>query len=117
MATDFAVYGVGLSVGLPPAIANAPAFLAANLQSYGLNAAITFRRNNQRARLSVMGYGHFCAAHSLGVVLSTVIIFVMADRIGAMPAKALSVAAAFFSNYLLSARYVFKADASGAEKP
>ena len=91
-------------------VANAGAFLVANAQSYCLNSAITFRRNGAAAPRSLKGYAKFLAAHVAGLIASTILILALADAIGAMAAKILSIFVAYVFNYALSATFVFKAD-------
>jgi putative flippase GtrA len=114
VATDFAIYSVCVWLGVHPALANVISFVCANVQSYRVNAAVTFRRNGRPAAVSFGGYLRFAAAHLLGLAISTAFILLFTDAVGPIAAKALSVVFSAASNYALSARFVFRED--GAPK-
>lgn len=107
-ATDFAVYSAGVFIGLHPVLANVVAFLCANVQSYRVNAAVTFRREGRSAEVSLPGYLKFAAAHLLGLAISTAFIVAFSGAIGPIGAKAGSVLFSAASNYVLSAYFVFR---------
>lgn len=107
-ATDFAVYAAGVYLGVPPALANLVGFIVANVQSYWVNAAVTFRREGRAAPISVRGYGKFAAAHLFGLVISTGFILALSGAIGPILAKILAVVFSAASNYALSALFVFR---------
>ncbi len=104
---DFLIFWALIAAGTPPAPANVAGFLVANLQSYLLNSHITFRAEGRPAAVSFSGYGKFLAAHAISLALSTILIVVLADRVGPLPAKAASIAFTFLWNYAMSARFVF----------
>ncbi|MEZ5896426.1 MAG: GtrA family protein [Parvularculaceae bacterium] len=118
LTTDFLVYSAGVFLGVHPVVANFISFFCANLQSYRVNAAITFRRDGVAAPVSVRGYVKFALAHILGLAISTGFILALADKIGPIGAKGVAVVFAAASNYTMSALFVFKRDnkpASGAD--
>jgi putative flippase GtrA len=105
--TDFAVFTALTAVDLVPLAANAVGFLAANGQSYLINARLTFRENGEAARMSPSGFLKFAGAHVLSLLLSSVSILLLSELMGAFAAKA---AAAFVSvlwNYATSALIAF----------
>ncbi len=107
-ATDFAVFLALIWLGVHPAIANVMSFACANVQSYRVNAAVTFRREGRSAPVSHRSYAKFAAAHVLGLAISTAFILALSDAIGPFAAKAVSVIFSAGSNYCLSARFVFR---------
>lgn len=107
-ATDVGVYAAFVALGLSPLIANGVGFLVANLQSYLLNASLTFRRAGKPAARSLRGYGRFIAAHLLGLAISTTAIIVLSGPVGPYWAKIAAIAFTFVSNYALSAFFVFR---------
>ena len=112
-ATDFAVFGAGLSAGLPVASANIAAFLVANAQSYVLNAHLTFRTSGESAPLSFGRYGRFLLAHSFSMAFSTLMVAGLAPVIGPWPAKLAALITAAVWNYLASAHFVFSRNKTG----
>lgn len=106
--TEFAVFNILLQSGVALLAANAAGFLCANLQSYVVNAQITFRENGAAAPLSVRSYARFFAAHCLSLAISTAFIVLFADRIGPNPAKLAAVGFGFIANYTMSAVFVFR---------
>lgn len=107
-ATDFAVYAAGVYLGVFPLLANVIAFIAANIQSYWVNAVVTFRRDGRAAKMSVRGYFRFAAAHLFGLAISTGFILAFSSAVGPLPAKLGAVAFSVASNYVLSALFVFR---------
>lgn len=107
-ATDFAVFGAALACGVSAAPANVVAFLIANVQSYLLNARLTFRSAGKGATISLRGYGKFLFAHLFSLALSTAIVAGLAPQIGPWPAKFAALAAAAVWNYSASAFFVFR---------
>ncbi|GAB4521585.1 MAG: GtrA family protein [Amphiplicatus sp.] len=105
--TDAGVYAGLVALGASPLLANAAGFLCANVQSYIVNAHVTFRGADGRARLSPGGYAKFALGHSLSLVLSSVIIFLTSGSLGPYLAKGLAIACNFLINYWVSARFVF----------
>ena len=79
LTTDFVVYSIGVFLGVPPVLANILSFFCANMQSYRVNAAITFRRDGAAAPVSVRGYFKFALAHILGLLISTGFILAFGD--------------------------------------
>lgn len=112
-ATDFAVFFALAAIGTPALLANAAGFLVANLQSFVVNAHVTFRENGAPARLSVGRYVRFAAAHGLSLVVSTVLILLLADAIGPVRAKLSAVAVSLVANYFFSSKFVFRPAAAG----
>ena len=106
--TDFVVFGVAISEGVPVAAANVLAFQIANIQSYFLNARLTFTSGGVGAPLSWRGYGKFLFAHVFSLAFSTAIVAGLAPVIGPWPAKIIAVAAAAMWNYSASAYFVFR---------
>ncbi|MBB5517224.1 GtrA family protein [Amphiplicatus metriothermophilus] len=114
--TDASVYAGLVALGAPPLLANAVGFLCANIQSYAVNAHVTFRGADGRVRLSPGGYAKFALGHSLSLVLSSVIIFLTAGSLGPYLAKGLAIACNFLVNYWVSARFVFADTAERSRK-
>lgn len=108
MATDVGVYGLALYFGAIPVVAHLTAFLIANVQCYFMNGWLTFRGEQGRARFTLKSYGKFLGGYSLGLVLSTLVIWLLAGPAGAIMAKAVSILVAAISNYLVSHFIVFK---------
>lgn len=104
---DFAVFWALTALGAAPVAANGAGFVASNLQSYLLNSRITFRVDGRAAAISLIGYGKFLLAHTMSLVVSTLLIVALAERIGALPAKGAAIGVAFLWNYATSAAIVF----------
>lgn len=107
-ATDFAIFGAALAAGAHPAAANIAAFLVANVQSYVLNARLTFRSGGKPAPLSVSAYGKFLFAHAFSLAFSTLIVAWLAPMLGPWPAKLVALIAAAVWNYSAAALFVFR---------
>lgn len=105
--TDAGVYAGLVTLGVSPLFANAVGFLCANIQSYIVNAHVTFRSADGRARLSPAGYAKFAFGHSLSLVLSSIVIFLAAGSLGPYLAKGLAIVCNFLVNYWVSVRFVF----------
>lgn len=119
-ATDFAVYALALGAGAQPAVANALAFLVANVQSYLLNARLTFVYDGRPAQISVSAYGRFLLTHALSLVVSTALVATLAPHIGPLSAKFIAIGVAAVWNYGASHYFVFgrdKALRSGVTAP
>lgn len=108
VVTEFLIFNILMHSGVAMLAANAAGFLCANIQSYLVNAHVTFRENGARARLSVGRYVRFMAAHSLSLAISTAFIAAFADKIGPNPAKLAAVGFGFIANYSMSALFVFR---------
>lgn len=108
VATEFLVFNLLLHSGLAILLANAFGFLCANIQSYLINAHVTFREEGAAAPLSFDRYCRFLAAHSLSLAISTAFIAAFADAIGPNPAKLAAVGFGFIANYSMSALFVFR---------
>lgn len=106
--TEFAVFALLIHFGLIAVAANAIGFLCANIQSYIVNAHVTFRRNGVAAPLRWKSYRRFFLAHCLSLAISTAFILAFADEIGPYLAKASAVVFGFLANYTLSALFVFR---------
>ena len=106
--TEFTVFNLLMQAGVAILAANAFGFLCANIQSYVVNAHITFRENGAAARLSPGNYGRFLMAHCLSLAISTAFIALYAEKIGANPAKLAAVGFGFIANYTMSALFVFR---------
>jgi len=104
---DFIIFWALIAAGAPAVAANLAGFLGANLQSYLLNSRITFRAEGRPAAVSFSGYGRFLAAHAMSLAVSTILIVVLAERVGPLPAKAAAMGFTFLWNYTMSARFVF----------
>lgn len=114
--TEFAVFGLLMHFGLSPVAANAVGFLCANIQSYIVNAHVTFRRNGAPAQLSWPGYRRFFLAHCLSLAISTSFIIAFGRYIGPYFAKAAAVGFGFLANYSMSALFVYRdADAENRD--
>ncbi len=105
---DFSAYAVLVYLGVMPALANAGAFFVANSGSYFLNAHVTFHENGRPAPRTLRGYFKFFSAHALSLILSTVLVSVLAGRIGPLWAKGVAIALTVLINYTLTALFVFK---------
>lgn len=112
--TDFLVFAALVAGGLAPAFANVASFFVANAQSYAVNARVTFREKGTPARLSVGGYAKFAAAHLVSLVVSTAIVFVLAEKIGPYAAKGGALVVTFVWNYTMAALFVFRPGAPKA---
>lgn len=113
-ATDFALFSALILAGVAPTLANGAGFLAANLQSYLVNARVTFGEKGAPAPVSFSGYGKFAGAHILSLVFSTAMILVLSDRIGPFAAKAAGALFTFLWNYWSSAFFIFRAGKENA---
>lgn len=116
VTTEFLVFGALLHFGLTPVVANFFSFLCANVQSYVVNAHVTFRKDGVRGPISLPGYGRFFLAHCLSLAISTSFIIFLGPHIGPFIAKAAAIGFGFVANYTMSALFVFrpaKIDAQG----
>jgi len=105
--TEFLVFNILIHSGFALLAANAIGFLCANIQSYVVNAHVTFREDGAAAPLSYRRYLRFLVAHSLSLAISTAFIAAFADEIGPNPAKLAAVGFGFIANYSMSALFVF----------
>lgn len=105
--TDFTVFGFLIGAGVFAAAANIGAFLVANVQSYLLNARLTFRSGGKATPLTLPGYGKFLFAHAFSLGFSTLIVLWLSPSLGPWPAKFVALAAAAVWNYSASAFFVF----------
>lgn len=120
LITEFAVFNILMHAGLAILLANAVGFLCANIQSYFVNAHVTFRENGAAAALSGRSYFRFFLAHCLSLAISTAFIAAFGDAIGPNLAKLAAVGFGFVANYSMSALFVFRGgrqDNSGSESP
>ncbi|MEZ5915487.1 MAG: GtrA family protein [Parvularculaceae bacterium] len=106
--TEFLVFNILMKAGFTLLAANAAGFLCANIQSYLVNAHVTFREDGAPAALSCKRYLRFFLAHSLSLAISTAFIAAFADAIGPNPAKLAAVGFGFIANYSMSALFVFR---------
>lgn len=106
---DFAAFSAAVLAGVHPAIANLIAFAVANPLSYVVNGRVTFRNASGPARLSLAGYGKFCAAHLVSLAISTGIVVWLSAYAGPFYAKLAAVGVALFINYAVSAIWVYRA--------
>lgn len=113
LITEFAVFNVLMQAGLAILAANAVGFLCANIQSYLVNAHVTFRENGAAAPLSLRSYVRFFLAHCLSLAISTSFIAAFADEIGPNLAKLAAVGFGFIANYSMSALFVFRGGRRG----
>jgi putative flippase GtrA len=114
--TDLALFWVLIVAGLSPVVANVAAFFGANLQSYLVNARVTFRVDGRPAAVTLPGYLKFLAAHAMSLAVSTAMVALLAHRIGPLPAKAASIGFTFAWNYAATAAFVFAKRAAHPEK-
>lgn len=105
--TDFLIYAALVAAGTPPALANVAGFAAANVQSYLVNARVTFREAGRAAPVSIAGYGKFVGAHLVSLVVSTLMILMLADRVGPYASKAGAMVFTLVWNYATSTLLVF----------
>lgn len=105
--TDFLVFVALLAAGLPAVAANGLGFLAANAQSYLVNARVTFRSGGNAAPLSWRGFLKFAGAHLFSLFLSSAAIILLSDAIGALAAKFAAAALSVLLNYATSAAFAF----------
>lgn len=120
LATEFAVFNILMHAGLAILAANAIGFVCANLQSYFINAHVTFRENGAAAPKSLRSYLRFFLAHCLSLAISTAFIAAFAGEIGPNLAKLAAVGFGFVANYSMSALFVFRKASpgeSGFESP
>lgn len=113
LITEFAVFNLLMHAGLAILAANAVGFLCANIQSYFVNAHVTFRENGAAAALSLRNYARFFLAHVLSLAISTGFIAAFADDIGPNLAKLAAVGFGFIANYSMSALFVFRGGRRG----
>jgi putative flippase GtrA len=106
-ACDFGVFAGLLALGTHPLLANAAAFVIANLQSFLLNARVTFRSGGAPARVSLSGYAKFAAAHLASLAISTAFVAAFSRILTPLGAKAASAVFTFAWNYAASAFFVF----------
>ncbi|GJL95174.1 MAG: sugar translocase [Hyphococcus sp.] len=105
---DLVIYSLLVAAGIVAAGANVASFLTANVASYFMNARFTFRQEARAQPLSPGNYLKFFLAHAMSLVISTLVIFLLAGVIGALPAKLASIPITLVWNYLASALVVFK---------
>ncbi|MGE0408314.1 MAG: GtrA family protein [Amphiplicatus sp.] len=113
--TDFGLFFVLVEAGAPPVAANIVSFIAANIQGYALNARFAFRRGEEGHALSLGGYFKFFTAYAVSLALSTLVVGLLAPRIGPLPAKILATVLAGLWNYLASHFLIFREKGGGAE--
>lgn len=113
VVTEFAVFGALLHFGVGPLAANLLGFLCANIQSYVVNAHVTFRKDGAAAPLTIFAYRRFFLAHCLSLAISSGFIIFFAEQFGPLLAKAAAVGFGFIANYSISARFVFRDRAPG----
>jgi putative flippase GtrA len=113
VTTEFLVFGALLHFGVTPVVANAFSFLCANVQSYVVNAHVTFRQNGVRGPMSFSGYGRFFAAHCLSLAISTAFIIFLGPHVGPFLAKAAAIGFGFVANYTMSSIFVFGRSKAG----
>lgn len=106
--TDFGLFALFVSLGAHPAAANIGSFLAANAQSYIVNARLTFREGGAPAPLSLGGYRKFLLAHLVSAAFSTAVVVALAAPIGPIWAKVAATWLAAVWNYGASALFVFR---------
>lgn len=106
--TEFAVFGAMLHFGAHVLLANTAGFLCANIQSFIVNANVTFRENGAAAKLSPLRYARFLLAHCLSLAISTTFIILFANHVGPFVAKIAAVLFGFIANYTMSALFVFR---------
>jgi putative flippase GtrA len=118
VTTEFLVFGALLHFGVLPVVANAGSFLCANIQSYVVNAHVTFRQDGRRGPISFPAYGRFFLAHCLSLAISTSFIVFLGPHIGLFVAKAAAIGFGFVANYTMSSIFVFqRAAKNDVEKP
>lgn len=115
-ATDFVAFAGLVAFGVPAIVANGAAFLIANAQSYWMNSRVTFRDEGRAAPISVSGYGKFLSAHLVSLLISMGMIAAFSGVIGALAAKAVAAIFTLAWNYMMSAHFVFKAEAPSRGK-
>lgn len=108
VTTEFLVFGALLHAGIVPVAANALSFLCANVQSYVVNAHVTFRKDGARGPMSFTSYGRFFLAHCLSLAISTSFIVFLGPHIGLFVAKAAAIGIGFAANYTMSSLFVFQ---------
>lgn len=107
-ATDLVLFAGLVGAGLAPVLANLCSFLVANVQGYVLNGTLTFREGGARRRLSLGGYARFLSGYLFSLVVSTAIIWRLADPISPVGAKLVAIVATGLVNYLFTAFFVFR---------
>lgn len=115
--TEFVVFGVLLHFGVAPLAANTASFFCSNLQSYVVNAHVTFRQDGAAAAKTFAGYRRFFFAHCLSLAISTAFIIAFADTIGPFLAKVAAAGFGFIANYAMSALFVFRKAAGDSPEP
>jgi putative flippase GtrA len=106
--TEFVVFGALLHFGIGPLAANTASFLCSNLQSYVVNAHVTFRKDGAAAAKTLAGYRRFFLAHCLSLAISTAFIIAFSEEIGPFLAKVAAAGFGFVANYTMSALFVFR---------
>lgn len=115
--TEFVVFGALMHFGVAPLAANTVSFFCSNLQSYVVNAHVTFRQDGAAAAKTFAGYRRFFLAHCLSLAISTAFIIAFADAIGPFLAKVAAAGFGFVANYVMSALFVFRQTAgNGPER-
>lgn len=105
-AVDAAVLSSGVALGLPPALARVPSFLAAVATTWRLNRAVTFRTSTPP---SVREFAAFVAAMSLGLAINGgvfLLVLALSDTARAAPVLALvpATATGMLANFVTARR-------------
>ena len=106
--TDLIFYAILIAAGVVPVAANFFAFLIANIQGYALNGTVTFRKGGKRHPLSFTGYLKYFSGYSVALLISSLIIWRLADQLGPWIAKIIAVAVTAVWTYLVSVLFVYR---------
>lgn len=106
-ALDLALFtALTYGAGVRAVPANVVSYSAGILLSFACNRAWTFRDRQRRQAGSQLAL--FAAGSLTGLALSTAVIALLADVLGTLPAKALSIGVTFAWNYVFSNFIVFR---------
>lgn len=106
--TDLIFYGILITVGAMPLVANFFGFFIANIQGYVLNGRLTFRASNQGSNLTIKGYLKYLTGYLVALVVSSLIIWWFSGMLGPWGAKFLAIAVTMVWTYLVSVLFVFR---------
>jgi putative flippase GtrA len=106
-AIDFVIFTALVSgASWPPVLANVVSYSCAVANSFLLNKHWTFSEKRGQGR-AIRQFVLFAGCNLVGLILSTTIVWALAQPLGALAAKAVSIVATFAWNYWTSRQLVF----------
>ena len=107
-AVDLTIFWVLQSLlGMPYLLANVMSYGTATFNSFVLNKTWTFSENRNEGRLARQ-LPTFVAVNLVSLALSTLVLALLAEPIGVMPAKGVTLVVTFVANYWGSRTFVYK---------